>query len=78
VKSAGGFDNTARKKRAFVIHMNGMVESGLSAKVKPGSIVIVPSKPHRDNKIDTGDVAQMVSSTASTAAVIIAALNMSK
>ena len=78
VKSAGGFDNTARKKRAFVIHMNGMVESGLSAKVKPGSIVIVPSKPHRDVNLDLGDVAQMVSSTASTAAVIIAALNMSK
>jgi protein involved in polysaccharide export with SLBB domain len=78
VKSAGGFDNTARKKRAFVIHMNGMVESGLSAKVKPGSIVIVPSKLHRDVNLDLGDVAQVVTSTASTAAVIISAINLSK
>lgn len=78
VKSSGGFDNTARKRRAFVIHMNGMVESGLSAKVLPGSIIIVPSKPSGNNNFDWGDVAQVLSSSASTAAVIIAALNMSK
>ena len=78
IKSSGGFDNTARKRRAFVIHMNGMVESGLSAKVKPGSIIIVPSKPDRNNNFDIGDAAQVLSSTASTAAVIIAALNLSK
>jgi protein involved in polysaccharide export with SLBB domain len=26
VKAAGGFDNNARRRRAFVIHINGMVE----------------------------------------------------
>lgn len=78
IKSSGGFDNTARKRRAFVIHMNGMVESGLSAKVKPGSIIIVPSKPHRNNNVDWGDIAQTISSTASTAAVVVSALRLAK
>ena len=78
IKSSGGFDNTARKRRAFVIHMNGMVESGLSAKVKPGSIIIVPSKPDRNNNVDWGDIAQTISSTASTAAVVVSALRLAK
>ena len=78
VKNAGGYDNTARKKRSFVIHMNGTVESGLRAEVLPGSIIIVPSKPYKDRSFDWGDIAQTISSTASTAAVIIAALNMAK
>lgn len=78
IKSSGGFDNTARKRRAFVIHMNGMVESGLSAKVRPGSIIIVPSKPYRNSDVNWGDVARMISSSASTAAVVLTAIRISK
>ena len=77
VKSAGGFDNRARKNRAFVIYMNGMVDSGLSAKVRPGSIVIIPSKMAKD-PVNWAEVVQMLSSTASMGAVVISAINLAR
>jgi hypothetical protein len=75
VKSAGGFDNRARKNRAFVIYMNGMVDSGLSAKVRPGSIVIIPSKMAKE-PVSWSQVVSMLSSAASTGAVILSAINL--
>lgn len=75
VKSAGGFDNRARKNRAFVIYMNGMVDSGMSAKVQPGSIVIIPSKMAKD-PVNWTQIVQMISSTASMSAVVLSAINL--
>ena len=75
VKSAGGFDNRARKSRAFVIYMNGMVESGMSAKVRPGSIIIIPSKVQTE-PVKWSEVVGLVSSTASMSAVVISAISM--
>ncbi len=75
VKMAGGFDNRARKSRAFVIYMNGMVDSGLSAKVRPGCIVIIPSKMAKE-PVNWAQVVQMLSSTASMGAVVISAINL--
>jgi protein involved in polysaccharide export with SLBB domain len=77
VKSAGGFDNRARKNRAFVIKMNGMVESGKSATVTPGSIVIIPTKAKSD-PVNWSDVIGVVSSSASLAAVTVSAIRLSK
>lgn len=75
VKSAGGFDNRARKNRAFVIYMNGMVESGLSAKIRPGCIVIIPSKSNT-TPVRWSDIVGVLSSTASMTAVVISAINL--
>lgn len=77
VKSAGGFDNRARKSRAFVIYMNGMVESGMSAKVRPGSIIIIPSKVQTE-PVKWSEVVGLVSSTASMSAVVISAISMAR
>lgn len=77
VKSAGGFDNVARKRCVFVIHMNGMVEAGMRADVRPGSIIVVPTKTHR-GEFRWGDVVQSLSSTASMAAIVISAINMTR
>ncbi len=77
IKSAGGFDNNARKRRVFVIHMNGMVESGPHAKVRPGSIIIVPSRMNRGT-FRWGDVVQSVSSAASMAAVVASAISLAR
>ncbi len=77
IKAAGGFDNRARKNRAFVIYMNGMVDAGKSAKVRPGCIVIVPSKSPSE-PVKWSDVVGMLSSTASTAAVILSAINLAR
>lgn len=77
VKSAGGYDNRARKNRAYVIYMNGMVDSGRSAKVRPGSIVIIPTKELRE-PFNLGDLVQSISATASMAAVVISAIHLAK
>lgn len=77
VEAAGGFDNSARRRRVFVIHMNGMVEAGLNAHVRPGSIIVVPTKTNR-GRFNWGDVVQGVSSTASMAAVVISAISLTK
>ena len=77
VDAAGGFDNRARKNKAFVIYMNGMVASGKSAEIRPGCIVIVPSK-NQTEPISWAEAVGLLSSTASTAAVIISMLNLTK
>lgn len=77
VNAAGGYDNRARKNRAFVIYMNGMVASGTSAEIRPGCIIIVPSKAYSE-PIKWSEVVGLVSSTASTAAVVISVLNLTK
>lgn len=75
IDAAGGYDNRARRKRTFVIYMNGMVESGRKMRIRPGCIVIVPSKlpvpPMR-----WSDVMGLLSSSASTAAVVMSAINL--
>ncbi len=77
VKAAGGFDNRARRNRAFVIYMNGMVDAGKSAKIRPGCIVIIPSKSPSE-PVKWSEVVGMLSSTASTAAVVLSAINLAK
>ena len=77
VSSAGGFDNRARKNRAFVIYMNGMVDSGKNAEIRPGCVVIIPSKSPSE-PVKWSDVVGMLSSTASTAAVVLSAINLAK
>ena len=77
VDAAGGFDTRARKNKTFVIYMNGMVAAGKSAEIRPGCIVIVPSK-NQTNPISWAEAVGLLSSTASTAAVIISVLNLTK
>ena len=74
-KAAGGFDNNARRSRAFVIYMNGMVASGMSAEVRPGCIIIIPSKSYRE-PVKWNEVISMLSSTASVSAVVLSAINL--
>lgn len=45
IENAGGYSDTARKKRAFVIYQNGMMERlSKGAVIEPGSEILVPSK----------------------------------
>ncbi len=75
INAAGGFANRARKRRAFVIYMNGMVEGGLSTKIRPGSVIIVPSKSPA-TPLRWADIAGVISTSASTAAVVMSAINI--
>jgi len=57
--------------------MNVMVASGTSAEIRPGCIIIVPSKAYSE-PIKWSEVVGLVSSTESTAAVVISVLNLTK
>lgn len=75
INAAGGFANRARKRRTFVIYMNGMVEAGPSTKIRPGCVVIVPSKSPA-LPLRWTDIAGFISTSASTAAVVMSAINI--
>ena len=75
-KSSGGFDNQARKGKSFVIHMNGMVESGMSAKVLPGSIIIVPARNIKE-PVNWTEIAGVISNSVTSVAMIISVINLS-
>ena len=77
VDAAGGYDNRARKNRSFVIYMNGMVASGKRAEVRPGCIIIVPSKSQTE-PIKWSEVISLISSTASTTAVVMSAISIAQ
>lgn len=75
IESAGGYDDRARRKHSFVIYMNGMVASGRRAAIRPGCIIIVPSKSPSES-IQWGDMMNLLSTTASTAAIVVSLINL--
>lgn len=77
IDAAGGYDHRARKNRSFVIYMNGMVASGKRAEVRPGCIIIVPSKSQTE-PIKWSEVISLISSTASTTAVVMSAISIAQ
>lgn len=45
VDKAGGFSQTAKKRKAFIVYQNGMMDKLSSrTKIEPGSQIVVPSK----------------------------------
>lgn len=44
INEAGGYSDKARKRHAYVVHMNGHVTKARHGKVEPGSEIIVPTK----------------------------------
>ncbi len=77
ISSSGGFDNKARRRHSFVIYMNGMVASGLSADIEPGCIVVVPSKSY-SQPLRWNEILGLLSTTASTAAIVVSLINVAK
>lgn len=50
INQAGGYGNSARKNKCFIVYMNGQVAKvGHSTVVEPGSHIIVPSKEKSNN-----------------------------
>ncbi len=81
IATAGGFASRAFKRKAYVIHMNGMVEESRflsKPKVTPGSMVVVPMKSAPRNPISPAEIIGMSSSVASMAAVITSIMSLSK
>ena len=66
INQAGGYGNRARKRSAFIVHMNGTVNQvGEGDKPTPGCQIIVPTKP----KQDPAKVTQWLGIGSTTAAI---------
>ncbi len=80
INQAGGFSDSAKKKKAYVIYMNGTVSrvrSRTSGKIEPGCEIIVPSKEQR-RRMSTAEILSISTSTASIATMIATMVNLFK
>lgn len=63
IENSGGFSANAKKSRAYVIHANGDIKTTKRflffksyPDVKPGSVILIPSKPENTKKISTQEI----------------------
>ena len=78
IRFAGGYNNSARQKRVYVIYKNGTIKSrrrllGLftaDPKLEPGATVIVPEKLIRENRTSIAEIVGITSSLATVALLI--------
>ena len=73
IDQAGGFSNKAKKRKTYIIYMNGKVETvAHNAKPEPGCEIVVPSKSFSKTSIsETLSIATGVSSFAAVIATLI-------
>lgn len=80
INQAGGYGNLAKKKKAYVVYMNGTVsrlKSRDKKAIEPGCEIIVPSKEEK-KQMSTAEILGMGSTTASIAAMIATMVNLFK
>lgn len=80
INQAGGYGNRAKKRKAYVVYMNGTVsrlKSRDNKAIEPGCEIIVPSKEEK-KRMSTAEILGMGSTTASIAAMIATMVNLFK
>ena len=80
INQAGGYGNLAKKKKAYVVYMNGTVsrlKSRDKEAIEPGCEIIVPSREER-KRMSAAEILGMGSTTASIAAMIATMVNLFK
>lgn len=80
INQAGGYGNLAKKKKNYVVYMNGTVsrlKSRDKKAIEPGCEIIVPSKEEK-KRMSTAEILGMGSTTASIAAMIATMVNLFK
>ena len=80
INQAGGFGDLARKRRAYVVYLNGTVsrvKKSSSSAIEPGCEIIVPSKGEK-RRMSTAEIVGIGSSAASLAAVVASLVNLFK
>lgn len=72
INQAGGYSNSAQKKKVFAVHMNGTVTQVRKAEdIQPGCEILVPAKVKRSN-VSTSQWISIGSTTVSLLTVIAA------
>lgn len=80
INQAGGYGNLAKKKKTYVVYMNGTVsrlKSRDKKAIEPGCEIIVPSKEEK-KRMSIAEILGMGSTTASIAAMIATMVNLFK
>ena len=80
IDQAGGFGDRAKKRKAFIVYMNGTVSKAKSfgrARIEPGCEIIVPIKSPRKG-VGLTEIMSLASSTTSMAAMVTSIMNMTK
>lgn len=80
IGQGGGFANRAKKRKVFIVYMNGTVartKTFAKAKAAPGCEIIVPVKAPRKG-VGLAEIMSIASSTTSMAALVTSILNTTK
>lgn len=80
INMAGGYGENAKKKKAYIIYMNGTVacaKKGDSDLIQPGCEIIVPTKAER-KRLQLSEIMGMSSMTATIAAMVATLANTFK
>ena len=77
LNQAGGYSQSAKKSKKFIIYMNGQVErvKARSKKVEPGCEIVVPNKVKKNR---FGDIMGYTTSLASLAMMVASIANLVK
>lgn len=77
IDMAGGWSDNAKKRKTYIIYMNGTVARAKKSKPAPGCEIVVPTK-QRKNRLTTGEMLAIGTSTASIATMIATIVNVLK
>lgn len=80
INQAGGYGNMAKKRKAYVVYLNGTVsrlKSRDKKAIEPGCEIIVPSKEEK-KRMSTAEILGVGTTTASMAAMIATMVNLFK
>lgn len=76
IENAGGYSESAKKKKTFIVYQNGLMDKGKGAEVEPGSEIIVPSK--KDKKVNLTGISAIGSALSPLATLIALIAYLSK
>ena len=80
INMAGGYGNMAKKKKAYIIYLNGTVaraKRGSSKLIQPGCEIVVPSKAEKQH-MKFAEILGISSTTATMAAMVATLVNAFK
>lgn len=80
IEKAGGYSQSAKKSKAYVVYMNGSVAKAKkrsSKLVQPGCEIVVPARQQRDGLSPT-EILSLGSTSASLATVVLALMSLLK
>lgn len=73
IQNAGGYSESAKKKKAFIVYQNGMMDMlAKGTNVEPGSEIIVPSKKQKHVNLNTISTIGAAFTPLATVAALIA------